>query len=112
MPSALRLRAWISMAGRALCITRPNRINSTFRLSCADKRINHWHSSIRSAVPWRASAWARTADLTLCYSKDFWTLLAIFAAKLQGPFWFAPLPEKSIRGDFGQGPDRSAAGKR
>ena len=43
------------MAGRALCIIRLNRINSTFRLSCADKRIDRRHSSSRLAVLWRAS---------------------------------------------------------
>ena len=68
MPSGPCLRAWISMAGRALCITRPNRINSTFRLSCADKRIDHRRSSTRPAVLRRASARARPAELTHCYN--------------------------------------------
>jgi hypothetical protein len=44
--------------------------------------------------------------------QTFSTRAAIFAVELQGSLPLAQLPEKSIRRDFGQGPDRSAAGKR
>ena len=43
MPSAARLRVSTTTAGRRLCITGARKTNSTFRPSCAGRRINAAH---------------------------------------------------------------------
>ena len=50
MPSVRPRRGWTSMAGSALCITRAKRINSTYRHSCAGKRIERGVNPLASVI--------------------------------------------------------------